>query len=433
MERDSMGEKRFGEDLTRRQFLAVTTAASVAVPFTSHGVEPSSKGLRVLSKELFVESQNDTGVFPGFITYLNPEEPILLHRFGWVDASDTYDNFHESLSRDNGQTWSKPELKVKSIPVDGGLIRYIENAALLDTDSDRLFVFVSKMFYPDGKFSADHPRTIEITQRDIRLGAVTHTEEVAFDLRGGVGCSFCFPIKTQSGVIVVPTFSARVDEAGEFVHHPKSRSNIYDIHMMLGSYTDSGSIEWRLGDTIAIDSDRSTRGLSESTPVQLKDGRLALLCRGSNAGAPELPGYKWLCFSEDDGQSWSSLIPFTCDDGSTIESSATGAALFRSIKNGKLYFIGNLCGNNIRANGNWPREPLYIAEVNEEPFGLRRDTMTIIDEKNSTDSDRIQISNFRYYQDRQTGDIVVFATRFGETDATQWKKAGYYRYRMSIT
>jgi len=75
---------------------------------------------------------------------------------------------------------------------------------------------------------------------------------------------------------------------------------------------------------------------------------------------------------------------------------------------------------------------LFIAEVIEEPFGLRRDTMTIIDQRIPSDSDKIQISNFRYYQDRETGDVVVFATRFGEIDAKQWKKAGYYRYRIAI-
>jgi hypothetical protein len=427
-----MGQKRMMESLTRRQFIAAASAASAAAAWPASGAEPASNGLHRISKELFIPTQNETGVFPGFIAYLNPKDPVLLHRFGWVDASDTYDNFHESVSVDNGQTWSEPELKVKSISVDGGLIRYVENAAILDEESNRFFVFVSKMFYPGGKFDADQSRTIEISERDVDSGAVISTEEVAFDRRGGVGCSFCFPIKTRGGRLVVPTFSARVDEVGNFVHHPKSRTNIYDVHMMLGEYKGDGTIGWRLGESIAIDDALSTRGLSESTPVQLKDGRLALLCRGSNAGAPELPGYKWLCFSEDEGQSWTSPVPFTCDDGSSIESSATGGALFRSIKNGKLYFIGNLCTNDVPANGNWPREPLFIAEVAEDPFGLRPDTMTIIDRKQPTDSDRIQISNFRYYQDRESGDVVVFTTRFGENDAQQWKKAGYYRYRVGI-
>ena len=51
----------------------------------------------------------------------------------------------------------------------------------------------------------------------------------------------------------------------------------------------------------------------------------------------------------------------------------------------------------------------------------------------SPDTVRTQISNFRYYQDRKTGDVVVFATRFGENSEKEWKKADYYQYRVSIS
>ncbi len=385
-----------------------------------------------VTKEVFIPSRDNTGVFPGFITYVHKSKPILLHRFGWVDASDTYDNFHESFSRDNGMTWSEPRLKLKSRAMDGGRLRYVENGALFDSDTGKLLTVVSKIFYPNDRFSQDEPRRLEINVYDALAQDQPEPETYDFGLPGGMGCSFCFPIKTSSGRFVIPGFKAQVDESGKFAHHPKSGSAIYEIRMILGEYAANGALSWRLGEPIVADNARNSRGLSESSPVELRDGRLALLCRGSNAGMPDVPGHKWLCFSKDEGDTWSTPQPLPYDDGAAAESSATGCAVFRSIKNGKLYFIGNLCAPGEHANGNWPRSPLHIAELQESPFALNRATISVIDERGPDDSPKTQISNFRYYQDRETGDIVVFATRFGEKDPKHWKRADYYRYRISI-
>jgi hypothetical protein len=418
--------------LSRREFFVVTALASSATMLDAQAKSTLAPGLHLRAKDVFVPSKNGTGVFPGFITYIHKRKKHLLHRYGWVDASDTYDNFHESISKDNGKTWSEPELVLKSIPVDGGLIRYIENAAYFDQDRGELITFVSKFFYPDGKFDSNQPRKVMITRRNPKSGKIIHESEHDFGQRGGMGCSFCFPIKTKSGRLVVPGFSARVNEQNEFVNHPVSGINNYDTFMMLGEYTQSGDINWTLSEAIQADDDQSTRGLSESALVQLNDGRLAILCRGSNYKRPESPGHKWLCYSEDEGMTWSKATPMTCADGSEIQSAATGSALFRSIKNDKLYFIGNLCADGKPANGNWPRSPLHIAEVDETTVSIKRETITVIDERGADDGAQTQISNFRYYQDRKNGDIVLYATRFGENKDKVWKEADYYQYRISI-
>ncbi len=417
---------------SRRAFFAITATACTSAVFTPTATGKTTK-LSLISKVVFIPSENGTGVFPGFVTYTDREKPTLLHRFGWVDASDTYDNFHEMTSIDNGKTWSDPILKVKSIPVDGGLIRYIENSTFFDSDTNILFTFVSKSFYPGGKFDPYQARKVEISQRDPSTLETQQIREYDFGQRGGVACSFCFPIKTKTGRIIVPLFSARVNDQNEFVTHPLSTTNIYDAYMMLGDYTKSGEIEWTLSEAIQADDERSTRGFSESAICELKDGRLAILCRGSNERAPKMAGYKWLSFSGDDGATWSKPKPMTCDDGSELESSATGSALFRSIKNGKIYFVGNLCADGKRANGNWPRSPLHIAEVDESTVSIKRETITVIDEHDGDDTERLQISNFRYYQDRASGDVVIYATRFGENSVQEWKKADYYQFWVSIS
>jgi hypothetical protein len=45
---------------------------------------------------------------------------------------------------------------------------------------------------------------------------------------------------------------------------------------------------------------------------------------------------------------------------------------------------------------------------------------------------RVQMSNFRFYQDRETGDLVIFLTRYGEQSKKEWMLADYYRYRMEL-
>ncbi len=419
---------------TRRRFLGRgAVAAGAALSFG--GVRRAwsmETGLGLVSKEVFIPSRDGTGVFPGFVTYVHTTKPILLHRFGWVDASDTYDHFHDQISRDNGKTWSAPVLRLEAKEIEGGRVRYVENGAFFDVDTEKLITAVSKIFYPRDHFSQDQPRQLEINVYDPLADSIPEAETFDFGLPGGMGCSFCFPIKTSRGRIVIPGFKAQVKEDGTFPHHPKSKSAIYEVRMVIGAYGADGKLSWRVGQPLVADDALSTRGFSESSPVELKDGRLATLCRGSNAGLSELPGAKWLAFSKDDGETWTAPAPLACSDGEPIESSATGCACFRSIKNGKLYFIGNLCAPGERANGNWPRSPLHIAEMQEEPYALKRDTITVIDERGEGDTERTQISNFRYFQDRETGDVVVFATRFGENDAKHWKKANYYRYRVAI-
>jgi hypothetical protein len=416
---------------TRRRFFTISATAcgTALLPLTTSA---QSTRLKTLSKKVFVPSNNDTGVFPGFVTYTHATKPILLNRYGWVNASDTYDDFHETVSTNNGLFWSTPKLKVKSKEVNGGLMKYIEHSAFFDADTNILFSFVGKSFYPNGKFDSNQPRHVEITQRDPETLEDLSSTQHEFGQRGGMGISFCFPLKTKTGRIIVPGFSARVNEKNEFVNHPVSKTNIYDAFMLLGDYTQSGEINWTFSEALQADDAKSTRGFSECAICELNDGRIAGLARGSNARAPELPGYKWLMFSEDQGATWSDAKPMTCDDGSEIQSSATGSALFRSLKNSKLYFIGNLCADGKPANGNWPRSPLHIAEVEETTVSIKRDTITIIDQNDGDDTERLQISNFRYYQDREIGDVVIYSTRFGENSTKEWKKADHYEYRVAL-
>jgi len=205
-----------------------------------------------------------------------------------------------------------------------------------------------------------------------------------------------------------------------------------EVVTVIGEYGAGDEIAWRLGQPLNIAPEISSRGLDENALTELPDGRIAAVCRGDNSAFPEKPGYKWLSFSRDQGETWSAPVPCPATGGEPIESGANGSALFRSIKNGKLYWMGNLALRGERAHGNRPRSPLIIAEVQEEPFALKRETLFAVDERTSNDSPGVQLSNFRFYQDRETGEVVIFLTRYGEHSEKEWMLADYYRYRVEM-
>jgi hypothetical protein len=388
--------------------------------------------MKLLTKEVFIPETNGRSVFPGFITYISKTEPVLMHRFGWLDASDTFDDFHDSFSYDNGRTWTEPVLRLKSREVPEGRIRYAENAVYFDADTGKVITATSKGLYPQDKHTADTVWRAEFNQYDPATKQWRHLFESDFGYREGTQMSFSFPIKTSKGRLLFPAFRPMVDAAGRPVHHLGHFSAVRLVFQCIGEYQADGSLTWHAGGLAQVDPDISCRGICENTLIELKDGRIAMVARGDNGAFPEKPGYKWVCFSRDDGETWSTSAPLGCTEGDPIESPATGSAIFRSIKNGKVYWMGNLAMNGERAKGNWPRSPLVIAEIQEEPFALKRDTITVIDQRGPGDSPKVQMSNFRYYQDRQTGDVVVFLSRYAERDAEKWKLANYYRYRVEL-
>jgi hypothetical protein len=389
--------------------------------------------MKILSKEVFIPSPEGRGVSPGSVTYISASEPILIYRYCYIDHSDAYDDHMEMISYDNGRTWSEPVLRYQGRQAEGGRIRYAESALYFDAETGVLASIIDRAFYPGDENTTNIVWEILISTYDYQGNTWNEPLVIRLGFEEGVAISFSFPIKTSKGRILVPAQKAMIDENGDFIQRKGCWGRAYQAMMIIGEYQPDGSLRWRAGGLVACDLEKTSRGLCEPTVVELTDGRIAMICRGSNDALPDRPGYKWLAFSEDDGETWSQPKPLPCTKGDPIESSATGSAVFRSIKNGKLYWIGNLCISGERPKGNWPRSPLVIAELAEEPFAINRDTITIIDQRQGADSQRTQLSNFCYYQDRDTGDVVLFMTRYGEADAEDWRRANQCRYRIKLS
>jgi hypothetical protein len=82
--------------------------------------------------------------------------------------------------------------------------------------------------------------------------------------------------------------------------------------------------------------------------------------------------------------------------------------------------------------GNGPRYPLQIVEVDESIPAFKRDTLTVIDDRDpSRDSEHLQLSNFSVVEDRETGDVEVYLTKIGQQgDGADVWSADAYRYTL---
>jgi hypothetical protein len=182
---------------------------------------------------------------------------------------------------------------------------------------------------------------------------------------------------------------------------------------------------------------QSSRGMDEPMVTELKSGRILVVNRGSNARSdgwktriePGTPGFKWYCYSDDGGHTFTRPAPWHFDDGEVVYSAATISRFIRSGRNGKLYWIGNITSHII--DGNYPRWPLQIAEVDETYGTLIKDTLTVIDTKRETDSELVQLSNFSILEDRETGDIELYLAKIGQF-GRDWLRAETWKYTITL-
>ena len=388
--------------------------------------------MRVISRDVYKKSDGERAPVTGFAGYVSNSKPVLMLCDGWEDYSDGYDEYAIRMSHDNGRTWTEPAMKFKGFKTDEGKVRYGEPAAFWDADKEKLIVLIDKSLYPgDVMHNQTRYQVVEHIY-DGRTGKWSDERDPQLAPGLSLAVSFSFPIKTRRGNIMVPAMQGMEDADGRIIVDKRSGTPVSEPLTIIGRWNRKGGLDWKVGRPVEVDRDATTRGMDENVYAELRSGRIAMVIRASNAGAHELPGYKWLCFSDDDGLNWSKPVPVPATGGPPIESGANGSAFFRSIKNGRLYWMGNLALRGERPKGNWPRSPLVIVEVQEEPFALKRETIFAVDERGYNDSPRVQMSNFRFYQDRATGDVVIFLTRYGEFSEKEWMLADYYRCRVQM-
>lgn len=315
---------------------------------------------------------------------------------------------------------------------DGG-----ETAFLLDAEEDALVLFHNQHIYPETNFTGDVERFTKIFYsvslrgcRDLTdfrqlvqdgYGPNSWARGIAFG-KNNAAISFCTPLKTKKGKIILPIQKCPIDS---------DYANPWLIRWQAGCFLgewNGGELKWVLSEMVRIDPQLSSRGLCEPAIAELRNGSLLMVCRGSNHTMPKVPGYKWFAISKDSGYHWTNVSPFCYDDGRNFFSPATGSILIRSTRSGRLYWFGNIVPKN--PDGNRPRYPLQVAEVNEDEVGLKEDSVAVIDDRRMTDSPLVQFSNFKVYQDRETEEFVLEMTRYQEKGEELTSPA--YEYRIDI-
>ena len=142
----------------------------------------------------------------------------------------------------------------------------------------------------------------------------------------------------------------------------------------------------------------------------LPDGRLFQIIRARFLNQPqaELPSCKFYALSSDCGRTWSEPEPLRYTDGELAFSPACLGNVFRSNKNGRFYLITNL--NDWPSHNCDPRSTLQIAELDTSTLRIVRESVTGIETRREGQPINIRFSSWRSYEDRATGDIVLFMT-----------------------
>jgi hypothetical protein len=171
--------------------------------------------------------------------------------------------------------------------------------------------------------------------------------------------------------------------------------------------------------------------LAEPWLAELQSGDLLLDMRGTNAGAtdPNAPGRHWYSLSRDQGRTWGPVTDWRYDDGEPFFAPATMGKVLRHSQTGKLYWFGNISPGPTQ--GNSPRYPFYIAEIEENRPAIRRATRTVIDDRDPTrHTAAVQFSNFYVFENRETHEFEVYLSPYGQYPNVY--QASVYKYTVRL-
>ena len=93
----------------------------------------------------------------------------------------------------------------------------------------------------------------------------------------------CIPIVTKKGKILVPAQTTLAGKDGELLN-PGGGFTYTDVIVLIGTWTDGNKLSWKTSQRVEADPKRSTRGMIEPTLLEMKDGRILMVMRGSNGG-----------------------------------------------------------------------------------------------------------------------------------------------------
>lgn len=239
----------------------------------------------------------------------------------------------------------------------------------------------------------------------------------------------CIPIVTKNGKILVPAQTTLAAPDGVLLN-PGGGYTYTDVLVLIGTWTSGNRLSWKASQRVEADPKRSTRGMIEPTLLELEDGRILMVMRGSNGGKLDpkdlLPSHKWYSVSGDGGETWSKPEPWCFEDGEPFYSPSSMSTLFKH-SGGRCFWVGNM--TKVNCQNNLPRWPLVIAEVNTDNLKLIRSSLITVDTQQEEDlpKGRLDISHLSLIEERQSKEIYLIYPRNTNTyKTTEWITVRYF-------
>lgn len=384
--------------------------------------------MELVGQELFAESPGAGVAALAYCWYVAREGVEMEALFATQTRSDTSDRRWRRWSSDNGRTWSDPE-EIEFIRKDSeGTHRVYTHPGRVDPFTGRLIRFSIRVCLPTDQPSEGASRWSIWYEVSLDAGRSYSEARPVTDSGCMLGDQTCVPVFLPNGEILQPFQMAEFGEDGS-LFQPYD-TPFYQSRVAIGRWLDERIIHWEISDPARLSLEFTTRGVFEPTIALIPDGRILMVLRGSNMRRPEVPCYKWYSVSDDDGRTWGEVRPWTYDDGSHFFSPSSCSQLIRH-SSGRLLWIGNITPSN--PDGNLPRYPIVVGEVDQRSLLLGKDTVLVIDDLQPGESPRTCLSNFHAYEDRETGEVVMCMPRWftNSGDALDWTSNSYiYRIRV---
>lgn len=377
----------------------------------------------LVDKELYREHERANAAMMVSVQYVGPalqRREVHAHEV----ASDVGGDIRARWSSDNGRTWSifVPVQSSNEVDYGGVTVWEGESVSVYDPQADVLLQAWLRQIAVGGLY---HNFTYHRFSRD---RGRTWSEPVQFRYEGGAKFDPQNPLNPayldhNEGY---PGSNFLVMDNGDLVfalahaNAPGDADNNERVWRMgsvllRGRWDEGkGAYHWEPGARVEISPEWSARGLMEPEVAQLRDGRLLVVWRTSTHGwdgsVAKRPGRKYFSISTDGGKTLAPVAEWEYDDGTSFYSPSSFHRMLRH-SNGKLYWFGNI--SETPPQGNSPRYPLVIAEIDEEQGALKRNTVTAIDDR-QPGQPTIQLSNFSVFEDRETQQIEMYLAGYGQ-------------------
>ena len=382
--------------------------------------------VEVVAREVLVPAPGPGVGIMGGSYYTRLEGGDLALVYSHTTRSDTVDVAYIQHSEDNGRTWGEKIEWGMRFDHPQGTGRRHPRGGYVDPQTGRYFSVWTEGILPTDEpiegmrqwtlrysVSEDGGKTQIASEQIVHEGEEYDEVHHLPGVTVGRNCVMIGdrgqrPLTRSDGAILVPVQSSPVGPDGDY-WNPGAGFTYTDCMLLIGRWREDGRLAWRCSERIVGDPERSTRGLIEPTIAELEDGSLLMVMRGSNDARPELFGHKWMARSRDGGESWSEPEPWRYADGEVFHSPSACSQLIPDV-DGRLLWMGNLCGENPR--GNSPRYPMIIGEVDRETGLLIRDSVAAVDVRGEGEDERLTLSNFYTREDRETGELLLHLPRF---------------------